>query len=184
MKTKVIFFFVGVIFTIAGLIVFSQIMKRSVSSREVSDKNLKNLILNETYLKNLDKIDSLALSNFNTKETLKLDVTNKEALIVSQFATWCMPCLREMKSFVGLKRNMPDLKLYFISKEKTDVLEKLLKKYPDFREYVFVDYKGALDYSSLPSSYLYLDGEFKYFHAKASNWNNRSNIMFLNRESE
>ena len=126
------------------------------------------------------KIDSLKLVKLNTRDSIHLNVESDKVTIISQFATWCAPCLREMKGLVALKQNMNDLEVFFISKEDDGVLLKFVKKFPEFENYIYKDADKILDYSRIPKAYLYINGQFLYYHGESANWNNKSNIQFLN----
>lgn len=87
----------------------------------------KNLLANEDFSKNIvihQKpliIKELKFKDFNLQE---VDLTNKKGniMIINFWASWCLPCKREMPSLAKLAENYPDVKVYAINMEKPNKL--------------------------------------------------------------
>jgi thiol-disulfide isomerase/thioredoxin len=87
----------------------------------------KNLLANEDFSKNIvihQKpliIKELKFKDFNLQE---VDLTNKKGniMIINFWASWCLPCKREMPSLAKLAENYPDVRVYAINMEKPNKL--------------------------------------------------------------
>ena len=66
-------------------------------------------------------IKELKFKDFNLQD---VDLTNKKGniLIVNFWASWCIPCKREMPSLEKLAKNSPEIKVYAINMEKPNKL--------------------------------------------------------------
>ena len=87
----------------------------------------KNLLAAEDFSKNIviqEKpliIKELKFKDFNLQD---VDLTNKKGniMIINFWASWCLPCKREMPSLAKLAENYPDVKVYAINMEKPNKL--------------------------------------------------------------
>ena len=87
----------------------------------------KNLLANEDFSKNIvihQKpliIKELKFKDFNLQD---VDLTNKKGniMIINFWASWCLPCKREMPSLAKLAEKYPDVKVYAINMEKPNKL--------------------------------------------------------------
>ena len=87
----------------------------------------KNLLAAEDFSKNIvihEKpliIKELKFKDFNLQD---VDLTNKKGniMIINFWASWCLPCKREMPSLAKLAEKYPDLKVYAINMEKPNKL--------------------------------------------------------------
>ena len=87
----------------------------------------KNLFANDDFSKNIvihEKpkiIKELKFKDFNLQE---VDLTNKKGniMIINFWASWCMPCRREMPSLEQLTFKYPEVKVYAINMEKPNKL--------------------------------------------------------------
>jgi len=88
----------------------------------------KNLLAAEEYSKNIvihEKpliIKELKFKDFNLQD---VDLTNKKGniMIINFWASWCLPCKREMPSLAKLAEKYPDIKVYAINMEKPNKLK-------------------------------------------------------------
>ena len=88
----------------------------------------KNLLAAEDFSKNIiihEKpliIKELKFKDFNLQE---VDLTNKKGniMIINFWASWCLPCKREMPSLAKLAQKYPDIKIYAINMEKPNKLK-------------------------------------------------------------
>ena len=87
----------------------------------------KNLFANDDFSKNIvihEKpliIKELKFKDFNLQN---IDLTNKKGkiMIINFWASWCLPCKREMPSLAKLAQNYPDINVYAINMEKPNKL--------------------------------------------------------------
>ena len=66
-------------------------------------------------------IKELKFKDFNLQD---VDLTNKKGniMIINFWASWCLPCKREMPSLAKLAQKYPDIKVYAINMEKPNKL--------------------------------------------------------------
>ena len=83
-----------------------------------SDSTLPhNIIVHENPIPILE----LKFKDFNLQD---VDLTNKKGniMIINFWASWCMPCRREMPSLEKLTHQYPEIKVYAINMEKPNKL--------------------------------------------------------------
>ena len=66
-------------------------------------------------------ISELKFKDFNLQD---VDLTNKKGniMIINFWASWCLPCKREMPSLAKLAQKYPNIKVYAINMEKPNKL--------------------------------------------------------------
>ena len=87
----------------------------------------KNVLADTDFSKNIviyekpKVIKELKFKDLNLQE---IDLTNKKGniMILNFWATWCMPCRREMPSLEKLTSQFPQVKVYAINMEKPNKL--------------------------------------------------------------
>ena len=87
----------------------------------------KNLFAGDDFSKNIviyekpKVIKELKFKDFNLQD---VDLTNKKGniMIINFWASWCMPCRREMPSLEKLSQMHPEIKVYAINMEKPNKL--------------------------------------------------------------
>ena len=82
-----------------------------------SDDFSKNVVIYEKP----KVIKELKFKDFNLQD---VDLTNKKGniMIINFWASWCMPCRREMPSLEKLAQMYPEIKVYAINMEKPNKL--------------------------------------------------------------
>ena len=77
----------------------------------------KNIVIHEKPL----NINELKFKDFNLQD---VDLTNKKGniMIINFWASWCLPCKREMPSLANLAQKFPEIKVYAINMEKPNKL--------------------------------------------------------------
>ena len=77
----------------------------------------KNIVIHEKPL----IIKELKFKDFNLQD---IDLTNKKGkiMIINFWASWCLPCKREMPSLEKLAQKYPDILVYAINMEKPNKL--------------------------------------------------------------
>ena len=87
----------------------------------------KNLLADEDFSKNIvihekpQIIKELKFKDFNLQD---VDLSNKKGniMIINFWASWCLPCKREMPSLAKLAQKYPKIKVYAINMEKPNKL--------------------------------------------------------------
>ena len=87
----------------------------------------KNLLADEDFSKNIvihekpQIIKELKFKDFNLQD---VDLSNKKGniMIINFWASWCLPCKREMPSLAKLAQKYPKIKVYAINMEKPSKL--------------------------------------------------------------
>ena len=137
-------------------------------------------IIKDTYF-----IDSIQLVNYNKKVSL---LKEKEAsfYILNFWASWCAPCIKEMKSLNSLQKKAPYLRVITISQDKTVEIAKnffnknkheALEKYFDKDKIVLSNFSLR----GLPTTFI-ADKTYKVF-AKVEgiiDWDSENFINWLN----
>ena len=82
-----------------------------------SDDFSKNIVIHEKP----KAIRELKFKDFNLQD---VDLTNKKGniMIINFWASWCVPCRREMPSLERLTQQYPEIKVYAINMEKPNKL--------------------------------------------------------------
>jgi thiol-disulfide isomerase/thioredoxin len=77
----------------------------------------KNIVIHEKPL----IIKELKFKDFNLQD---VDLTNKKGniMIINFWASWCLPCKREMPSLAKLAQKYPDINVYAVNMEKPNKL--------------------------------------------------------------
>tara|TARA_Y100000996_G_C22345459_1_gene570484 strand:- start:257 stop:784 length:528 start_codon:yes stop_codon:yes gene_type:complete len=88
----------------------------------------KNLFATEDFSKNVviyEKPKAIKQLKFKDINLQEVDLTNKKGniMILNFWATWCMPCRREMPSLEQLTHQYPEIKVYAINMEKPNKLK-------------------------------------------------------------
>ena len=85
--------------------------------------NCESLLSNNIIVhKNPLTITELKFKDLNLQE---VDLTNKKGniVILNFWASWCLPCRKEMPSLEKLAENYPEIKIYAINMEKPNKLK-------------------------------------------------------------
>ena len=90
----------------------------------------KNVFADTDFSKNIviyekpKTIEELKFKDLNLQE---VDLTNKKGniMIINFWASWCVPCRREMPSLEKLTQKYPEIKVYAINMEKPNKLMQL-----------------------------------------------------------
>ena len=131
-------------------------------------------------------IDTLELMNYNENYIL---LNNKPAsyFIINFWASWCAPCIKEMKSLNSLQKKVPSMRVITISQDKSlDLAKKFFKKnkHEALEKYFDKDKKVLSKFSlrGLPTTFI-VNKDYKVF-AKVEGiieWDSKSFINWLNK---
>ena len=130
-------------------------------------------------------INNLELMNYKENYTL-LDDKPASFFIINFWASWCAPCIKEMKSLNSLQKEMPSIRVITISQDKNlDLAKNFFKKnkHEALEKYFDKDKKVLSRFSlrGLPTTFI-IDKDYKVF-AKVEGiieWDSKSFINWLN----
>ena len=131
-------------------------------------------------------IDTLKLMNYKNNYTL-LNDKPASFFIINFWASWCAPCIKEMKSLNSLQKKVSSLRVITISQDKSlDLAKKFFKKnkHEALEKYFDKDKKVLSKFSlrGLPTTFI-IDKDYKVF-AKVEGiieWDSKSFISWLNK---
>ena len=88
----------------------------------------KNVLADTDFSKNVviyEKPKAIKQLKFKDLNLQEVDLTNKKGniMILNFWATWCMPCRREMPSLEQLTHQYPEIKVYAINMEKPNKIK-------------------------------------------------------------
>ena len=146
----------------------------------VSNDIEKIQIVKEPYF-----IDTLELIDYKEKSSL---ISDKPAsyFIINFWASWCAPCIKEMKSLNSLQKKVSSLRVITISQDKSlDIAKKFFKKnkHKFLEKYFDKDKKVLSKFSirGLPTTFI-VNKNYKVF-AKVEGiieWDSKLFISWLN----
>ena len=130
-------------------------------------------------------IDTLVLMNFKEKSSLLKDKP-ASYYIINFWASWCAPCIKEMKSLNSLQEKVPSLRVITVSQDKSlDLAKEFFKKnkYKSLEKYFDKDKKVLSRFSirGLPTTFI-ANKDYKVL-AKVEGiieWDSKSFINWLN----
>ena len=113
-------------------------------------------------------------------EEVSLEAFRGKVLFVNFWATWCVPCVREIPSIVRLKESLGDAPVEFllisIDESPRDVRKYLRKHATSLPVYIRNWKPGESTFRgvAIPTTYLVsADGEMVYHHTGAADWSGR-----------
>ena len=130
-------------------------------------------------------IDTLELMNYKETYTL-LNDKSASYFIINFWASWCAPCIKEMKSLNSLQKKMPSIRVITISQDKSlDLAKNFFKKtkHKALEKYFDKDKKILSKFSlrALPTTFI-VNKNYKVF-AKVEGiieWDSKLFINWLN----
>ena len=172
-------------FTRFILILFYSIIILEVPAVWSSDLEKIQRIENRTSLKDIKFFD------FSNNPT---DIVDKDIdfYIVNFWASWCAPCIKEMKSLDRLKATMPTIKVITVSQDADimDALEFFKKNsYENLEKYFDYNKKVSKNFSlrGLPTTFIYnnslisyakVEGIIEWDSYEFTEWLKKSNKLF------
>ena len=146
----------------------------------VSNDIEKIQIIKEPYF-----IDTLELMNYKANYTF-LNDKPASYFIINFWASWCAPCIKEMKSLNSLQDKIPSIRVITISQDKSlDLAKNFFKKnkHEALEKYFDKDKKVLSKFSlrGLPTTFI-VNKNYKVF-AKVEGiieWDSKSFINWLN----
>lgn len=151
-----------------------------LTSNLISNDIEKIQIIKEPYY-----INNLELMNYKENYTL-LDDKPASYFIINFWASWCAPCIKEMKSLNSLQKKMPSIRVITISQDKSlDLAKNFFKKnkHKALEKYFDKDKKILSKFSlrGLPTTFI-VNKDYKVF-AKVEGiieWDSKSFMIWLN----
>tara|TARA_Y100000589_G_scaffold205911_1_gene194216 strand:- start:472 stop:984 length:513 start_codon:yes stop_codon:yes gene_type:complete len=151
-----------------------------LTSNLISNDIEKIQIIKEPYY-----INNLELMNYKENYTL-LDDKPASYFIINFWASWCAPCIKEMKSLNSLQKKMPSIRVITISQDKNlDLAKNFFKKnkHKALEKYFDKDKKILSKFSlrGLPTTFI-VNKDYKVF-AKVEGiieWDSKSFMSWLN----
>ena len=132
-----------------------------LTSNLISNDIEKIQIIKEPYY-----INNLELMNYKENYTL-LDDKPASYFIINFWASWCAPCIKEMKSLNSLQKKIPSMRVITISQDKSlDLAKNFFKKnkHEALEKYFDKDKKVLSRFSlrGLPTTFI-IDKDYKVF---------------------
>ena len=132
-----------------------------LTSKLISNDIEKIQIIKEPYY-----INNLELMNYKENYTL-LDDKPASYFIINFWASWCAPCIKEMKSLNSLQKKIPSMRVITISQDKSlDLAKNFFKKnkHEALEKYFDKDKKVLSRFSlrGLPTTFI-IDKDYKVF---------------------
>ena len=132
-----------------------------LTSNLISNDIEKIQIIKEPYY-----INDLELMNYKENYTL-LDDKPASYFIINFWASWCAPCIKEMKSLNSLQKKMPSIRVITISQDKSlDLAKNFFKqnKHKALEKYFDKDKKVLSKFSlrGLPTTFI-VNKDYKVF---------------------
>ena len=132
-----------------------------LTSNLISNDIEKIQIIKEPYY-----INDLELMNYKENYTL-LDDKPASYFIINFWASWCAPCIKEMKSLNSLQKKIPSMRVITISQDKSlDLAKNFFKKnkHEALEKYFDKDKKVLSRFSlrGLPTTFI-IDKDYKVF---------------------
>ena len=129
-------------------------------------------------------IDTLELMNYK-EDYILLNDKPASYFIINFWASWCAPCIKEMKSLNSLQKEMPSIRVITISQDKSlDLAKNFFKKnkHEALEKYFDKDKKVLSKFSlrGLPTTFI-INKDYKVF-AKVEGiieWHSKSFINWL-----
>ena len=151
-----------------------------LTSNLISNDIEKIQIIKEPYY-----INNLELMNYKENYTL-LDDKPASYFIINFWASWCAPCIKEMKSLNSLQKKMPSMRVITVSQDKSlDSAKNFFKKnkHKALEKYFDKDKKILSKFSlrGLPTTFI-VNKDYKVF-AKVEGiieWDSKSFMIWLN----
>ena len=151
-----------------------------LTSNLISNDIEKIQIIKEPYY-----INNLELMNYKENYTL-LDDKPASYFIINFWASWCAPCIKEMKSLNSLQKKVSSLRVITISQDKSlDLAKNFFKKnkHESLEKYFDKDKKVLSKFSlrGLPTTFI-VNKDYKVF-AKVEGiieWDSKSFMSWLN----
>ena len=152
-----------------------------LTSNLISNDIEKIQIIKEPYY-----INNLELMNYKENYTL-LDDKPASYFIINFWASWCAPCIKEMKSLNSLQKKIPSIRVITISQDKNLELAKNFfkkNKHKALEKYFDKDKKALSKFSlrGLPTTFI-VNKDYKVF-AKVEGiieWDSTSFINWMNK---
>jgi thiol-disulfide isomerase/thioredoxin len=70
-------------------------------------------------------------------DTLNIKKAGSDPVLINYWATYCAPCIEEMPLLLAFSKKNPQVKLWLLTKENSDIIAKFITKHPELKELNF-----------------------------------------------
>ncbi len=84
-------------------------------------------------IKGFDELRFVSLKS----DTLDIKTVGSNPVLINYWATFCGPCIKEMPLILTFSKKYPQIKIWLLTQEKTDVINRFIDKHPELRELNF-----------------------------------------------
>jgi thiol-disulfide isomerase/thioredoxin len=123
------------------------------------------------------KFSEIKLTN-EAGMTVTLDQELKDSTVVHFYASWCGPCLKELRE-LNQQFSQYDhggIDFILITDDNTDNLKAISERMPEQIRFYRTENLQKLGIYSIPASYFVTRGEIASKHVNPIDWNNRNEV--------
>ena len=84
-------------------------------------------------IKSFDKLSFINLKG----ETLTIKKAGSDPVFINYWATFCAPCIREMPLLLDFSKKHSEIKMWLLTSENLDVINRFIEKHPELKELNF-----------------------------------------------
>jgi thiol-disulfide isomerase/thioredoxin len=84
-------------------------------------------------IKGFDELKFVSLKG----DTISIKKAGSDPVMINYWATYCGPCIKEMPVLLAFSKKYPKVKLWLLTQENTDVINRFITKHPELKELSF-----------------------------------------------
>jgi thiol-disulfide isomerase/thioredoxin len=126
-------------------------------------------------------IDRIMLKDLD-ENVINLDKYKGQTIFLNFWATWCKPCIQEMPSIEGAKKNLENRDIIFLlaSSESKDEIETFRDSHNYSFQYVRIENSEDLGIQILPTTFIFNPkGKLVFSETGQRKWDEKANIDLL-----